>query len=386
MKQIRLVPLLLVAFLNETAYSMMWPLATIYINTILHKSLTVAGTGLMFFSAANVLGAMLAGKLYDRFNQFYLTLFGMAACLVVCLLGIVFTRWPSYVFVLTAFGLTTGWLNTAVNVYGTLFPKMSTTKIFNLIYLVLNVGLVVGTMLISEIFKKSVVPIFVLAAAIYLFSFLTQFFCFPKQRLEYQTQPVSKHATTHHLPTHHIKHLFAVNFLTLVIVWTMYSQWESNFSVYLIDNGFALRVYSLLWALNGVIIIAVQWLLTWRPQIIQNLYHRIVIGLVFLSISYFVTIMSTNIIFIYLGMILLTIGEAIYVPTVPVIIDQWTPPADKGHSQGLVNGFSSVGRALGPLFGGLVIDHSSFKVLFVVAGCSMVLMTIWNYWNNRQLV
>lgn len=385
MRQVRLVPLLGVAFFNETAYSMMWPLATIYINTILHKSLTVAGIALMFFSAANVLGAMVAGKMYDRFNQFYLTVGAMLACLAICIAGIWFTGWPNYALVLTAFGVTTGWLTTAVNVYGTLLPHISTTKAFNLIYLVLNVGLVLGTMLISEIFKKSVAPIFILAAVLYLLSLIIQIFCFPKQRLEYQVA-AAKHAnkTRKKHPQARVRQLFVVSFLTLVVMWTMYSQWESNFSVYLIDSGFALRVYSLLWALNGVIIILVQWLLTWRPQIIKNLDHRIVIGLLFLTISYFVTIASKQVALIYLGMILLTIGEAIYVPTVPVIIDQWTQPADKGRSQGWVSGFSSLGRAIGPVFGGLVIDHSSFQMLFIIAGVAMVVITLLNAWNIQH--
>ena len=81
-------------------------------------------------------------------------------------------------------------------------------------------------------------------------------------------------------------------------------------------------------------------------------------------------------------MILLTIGEAIYVPSVPVIIDNWSAPQIKGRNQGLVSGFSSIGRALGPLFGGFIIDHSSFRVLFIIAGIAMLIVTILNYLNN----
>ncbi|MBA1395201.1 MFS transporter, partial [Lactobacillus sp. XV13L] len=103
MKQVRLKPLMLVAFLNETAYSMMWPLATIYINTVLHKSLTVAGVALFWFSVANVIGSIAIGKLYDRYNQFGLTILGMALCALICTVGIWLDGWPAYPVILAVF-------------------------------------------------------------------------------------------------------------------------------------------------------------------------------------------------------------------------------------------------------------------------------------------
>ena len=382
MKRVRLRPLMIVAFLNETAYSMMWPLATIYLNTILHKSLTVTGTALFCFSVANVVGSVLMGKLYDQYNQFLLTITGMISCVLICLVGIWLDGWPAYPIILTIFGFTSGWLTTAINVYGTLISGQSTTQVFNKIYLVLNVGLVVGTMIISEIFQKSIAPIFIFATGIYAFSLIMLLCFFPRQRVKYPDRPVSRAKIERRQQKGPAPSLFTVSFLTLVVVWMMYSQWESNFSVYLLDMGFKLRVYSILWALNGAVIIIVQSLLTRFPKMIANLFDRVNIGLSFLAISYFITVASHQVIYIYLGMILLTIGEAIYVPSVPVIIDNWSAPRIKGRNQGLVSGFSSIGRALGPLFGGFIIDHSSFRVLFIIAGIAMLVVTILNYLNN----
>lgn len=382
MEQVRLRPLMIVAFLNETAYSMMWPLATIYLNTILHKSLTVTGTALFCFSIANVVGSVLMGKLYDQYNQFLLTITGMVSCVLICLVGIWLDGWPAYPIILTIFGFTSGWLTTSINVYGTLISDQSTTQVFNKIYLVLNVGLVVGTMIISEIFKKSIAPIFIFTTVIYAFAIIMLLCFFPRHRVNYPDRPVTRSRIVWHQQKGPAPSLFTLSFVTLVVVWMMYSQWESNFSVYLLDMGFKLRVYSILWALNGAVIIIVQSLLTRFPQMIANLFDRVNIGLIFLAISYFVTVISHQVIYIYLGMILLTIGEAIYIPSVPVIINDWSSTRIKGRNQGLVSGFSSIGRALGPLFGGVIIDHSSFRMLFIIAGISMLIVTILNYLNN----
>lgn len=382
MEQVRLRPLMIIAFLNETAYSMMWPLATIYLNTILHKSLTVTGTALFCFSIANVVGSVLMGKLYDQYNQFLLTITGMVSCVLICLVGIWLDGWPAYPIILTIFGFTSGWLTTSINVYGTLISDQSTTQVFNKIYLVLNVGLVVGTMIISEIFKKSIAPIFIFTTVIYAFAIIMLLCFFPRHRVNYPDRPVTRTRIEWHQQKGPAPSLFTLSFVTLVVVWMMYSQWESNFSVYLLDMGFKLRVYSILWALNGAVIIIVQSLLTRFPQMIANLFDRVNIGLIFLAISYFVTVISNQVIYIYLGMILLTIGEAIYIPSVPVIINDWSSTRIKARNQGLVSGFSSIGRALGPLFGGVIIDHSSFRMLFIIAGISMLIVTILNYLNN----
>lgn len=382
MEQVRLRPLMIIAFLNETAYSMMWPLATIYLNTILHKSLTVTGTALFCFSIANVVGSVLMGKLYDQYNQFLLTITGMVSCVLICLVGIWLDGWPAYPIILTIFGFTSGWLTTSINVYGTLISDQSTTQVFNKIYLVLNVGLVVGTMIISEIFKKSIAPIFIFTTVIYAFAIIMLLCFFPRHRVNYPDRPVTRSRIVWHQQKGPAPSLFTLSFVTLVVVWMMYSQWESNFSVYLLDMGFKLRVYSILWALNGAVIIIVQSLLTRFPQMIANLFDRVNIGLIFLAISYFVTVISNQVIYIYLGMILLTIGEAIYIPSVPVIINDWSSTRIKARNQGLVSGFSSIGRALGPLFGGVIIDHSSFRMLFIIAGISMLIVTILNYLNN----
>ncbi|NVY96252.1 MFS transporter [Lactobacillus sp. DCY120] len=382
MKTIRLKPLLLVAFLNETGYSMMWPLATIYINRILHQSLTTAGLALFIFSVANVCGSVIAGKLYDRFNQFYLTLAGFCGALASCGAGLIYSGWPDYVLVLSGLGLATGWLTTAVNVYGTLITGMSTSKVFNELYLVINVGLVLGTILISELFRKSLVPIFALMIGFYLISLVLGWLYFPRQKLTYASG-LATSASPKKPASLKISWTFGLCLVTLVIMWTMYTQWESNFSVYLLDRGFPLQVYSLLWTLNGIIIIIVQGVFAKWPRLMANLHQRIWWGLVLLTLSYFITVWRPQLFFIYGGMVLLTVGEALYIPSVPVVIDQESAPAVKGRNQGLINGFSSLGRALGPLFGGLVIDHASFQILFWLAGGLMLAVTIINGWSGQ---
>ncbi|MDT7034442.1 MFS transporter [Lactiplantibacillus pentosus] len=44
-----------------------------------------------------------------------------------------------------------------------------------------------------------------------------------------------------------------------------------------------------------------------------------------------------------------------------------SPISAKGRYQGLVQAFCALGRSLGPLFGGVIIDNWSYKALFLLA-------------------
>ena len=70
-------------------------------------------------------------------------------------------------------------------------------------------------------------------------------------------------------------------------------------------------------------------------------------------------------------MTVLTIGEATAFPTMPAIVNELSPVNIKGKYQGILNAFSSLGKAIGPLFGGILIELSSYRILFVVCAVAV---------------
>ena len=48
----------------------------------------------------------------------------------------------------------------------------------------------------------------------------------------------------------------------------------------------------------------------------------------------------------------------------------------KGKYQGILNAFSSLGKAIGPLFGGLMIEATSYHILFIICAISIFVMEI----------
>ena len=62
-----------------------------------------------------------------------------------------------------------------------------------------------------------------------------------------------------------------------------------------------------------------------------------------------------------------------------------------GRYQGLIQSWASAGRALGPLFGGLVIEMSSYTALFIIATSAVMLVLIgvivlWNILHGKLVM
>ncbi len=178
----------------------------------------------------------------------------------------------------------------------------------------------------------------------------------------------------------------------LLIFWLMYQQWSSNLSVYMTGLGIPLRNYSFLWTLNAALIVVIQLFLNWFNEHVNGIQiiYQILFGLVMVAISFLILITAHTYALFMIAMIALTTGEATASPAIPALVNDLTPREIKGRYQGFVNSWGSVGRALGPLFGGLIIDWLSYRSLFIIAAVGVfalvaVLIVVWIR-TRRRLV
>lgn len=64
-------------------------------------------------------------------------------------------------------------------------------------------------------------------------------------------------------------------------------------------------------------------------------------------------------------MIILTFGEMFVWPAVPTIANYLAPQGKQGQYQGVVNSASTVGKAFGPLIGGILVDTFNMSAMFI---------------------
>ncbi|KRN02671.1 major facilitator superfamily permease [Levilactobacillus senmaizukei DSM 21775 = NBRC 103853] len=379
MKEIKLRWLLLGALFSSIGMSFIWPLTTIYMHDRLGASLTRVGVILLMYSLANVVGSMLGGRLFDRTNPYYLTLGGVTISLVT-LAGLMINHgWPQFPIALVLLGFASGWTLTMVNSLGTTIHSRDGRYIFNMLYFAQNLGVVLGTAMVGFVYSISVTLLFGLAFSLFVifFGIVIAYYRAPAVMHRKAVEKTTEHV---HIAAPNLRIMF-IFFASLVVIWIMYEQWVSNLAVYMTGMGIPMKEYSLLWTLNAGLIVVFQACLNWLAHYFKNEYVLVYAGIFFVAMSFVTLIFAKDYLHFVLAMTILTLGEATAFPAIPSIVNTLTPEVVKGKYQGLANAWGAFGRAFGPLIGGIIIDHSSYTILFITAAIAILFMLVLTFFT-----
>ncbi len=261
-----------------------------------------------------------------------------------------------------------------VNSLATTIHSRDGRYIFNMLYFAENLGIVLGTAMVGFVYTTSITLLFGIAFGLFVGFLIVAIVCY-KVPAVVNRKVVTRAKTTVHIALPN-RRIMATFFISLVIIWTMYEQWASNLSVYMTGMGIPMKEYSLLWTLNAALIVVFQAGLNWLANYVSNLYVQVYAGIFFVALSFITLIFAKDYLHFVIAMVILTMGEATAFPAIPALVNDLTPTVVKGKYQGMANAWASVGKALGPLFGGLVIDHASYTVLFVVAAAANLIVLV----------
>lgn len=374
-ESIKIQWLMVGSFLANLGNACVWPLTTVYVNHQLHESLTVAGLVLLVYSGGNVFGSYLGGWLFDRFDPWKLMLISVLGTTLTMALLIFFNGWPAYPILLSVVGFMNGWVITTLNSYGTRVNNIDGRAVFNLLYFAQNLGMVFGTTIVGPIYQFSnnhVGPLFIITTVMFACFEGLVFFKYRLAKID-QLPRFKEEESAEEMPKANLVIIWTL-FIALSLTWAIYTQWSSNLSVYVTSMGISMTSYSMLWTINGILIVISQLILTRLTPYIKSPYHQVFVGLLTISCSFFLLLFAHSYIIFVLSIVVLTIGEATAFPTIPGIVNELSPTGAKGRYQGVLNSFASAGKAVGPLLGGMLIEATSYKVLFII--CFVVMLVI----------
>lgn len=378
-KEVSFIAVLLGAFFTSFGMSFIWPLTSVYLHDNLHISLTLVGLVLFFNSLASVIGNVVGGLGFDRRNPYYLMLAGGLVMTVTLIVLTLFHQAVPFAICLFFLGLAAGWNGTLVSALGATLKRFDGRYVFNMIYFVQNFGIVIGSSVVGFLYDWDLrLPFFVSTLISLGFLAVVLIGYHPLRNLKRATNERKTDKTKIKLPKMN-QYLMITLLSMLLITWTMYQQWGSNVSVYMTSLGIPFRYYSVLWTVNAGLILLIQFFIVRYGQYIKNHFMPIYIGILMFAFSFVVLSIAKQYYMFVCAMVLLTIGEALAFPQVPVIVNRITPEGVKGKYLGLVNSFGSAGRAISPLFGGLMIETFSYRTLFIVAVFFnlAILLVVW---------
>lgn len=379
----------LASLLNNTGAAFLWPLTTMYMHNYLHESLTTAGIVMLFISICMMAGNYLGGWLFDHWDQYKTAVLGVSLS-TLAIFALIFEHgWPWFAVLMMLNSFGDGMNMTIVNSYGALVSAHSSRYVFNYIYMAYNVGVVIGTLAVGVLLPISVVLVFSVAAVFYGLLMLVVIFALNVQvKLPAKAAAVKRSQATR---SHHrilvLIWLILINYTTIHL---SYSLWESVMAVHMTNMGIPFYAYSLLWTLNGVLIIVGQPLVNKLSPYIK-LSNQIMVGLLIFASSFLLLIFARSLWAFALDFVILTVGEMTSFAGLPAWISQLTTVNETGHYQGLLNITMSIGRAIGPLYGGFVIDQGNYQDLFVsvfllIAGTLLVVFGYLLHLRHQQRI
>jgi MFS family permease len=368
--------LIIGTFVNTVGNSFLWPLNSIYIHDHLGKSLTIAGFVLMLNSLAGVFGNLIGGFLFDKLGGYKAILIGVVLNLVAVSLLTIWHDWPQYVVFLTILGFSGGMVYPAIYaIAGSAWPQGG-RKAFNAIFLTNNVGVAIGPALAGIVADIQFDYVFVANLIAYVLFFvivLTTYKRFDSHGGATKSVVKDEQQSRNKAP------IVAISILSisLIVCWLSYSQWSATISSYTQELGMSLSQYSLLWTINGFMIVAVQPII--KPLVNyweKKIKHQLALGLFLMSMSFIVVHFAQDFKLFAAAMVILTFGEVFFTPVIPLIANKLAPPGQQGFYQGLVNSATTIGRMIGPIFGGVMVDIYGIQILMLILSVLIVLAII----------
>lgn len=375
--------------LNVTGSSFLWPINTIFMHEHLGKSLTIAGIVLLLNSGAGIIGNLTGGLLFDKLGGYRTIMLGVSISFTTSFLLIWFHDFWSYSILLVFMGFGMGIVFPSMYALAGTMWKEGGRKAFNRIYIAQNVGVALGAALGGLAASYSFTLSFISCSALSFLFFMIVIFGYKgideKESGSVQTVFSQKKRI-------HNKQAFLALLILCggyLLAWIGYVQWQSTIASYTQDLGVTLKMYSLLWTVNGLFIVLGQPLINvFLKKWLQSTTSQILVGYVIFIISFVIVGNAQDFSGFMIAMVVLTIGEMLVWPGVPSIAADLAPKGRAGFYQGIVNSTATGGRMLGPLFGGMIADIFNISILFQTIIGLMVLAFILTivYSRNRQSI
>lgn len=336
----------------------------------LGQSLTVAGTVLMFNAGAGIIGNLIGGKLFDRIGGYKTIIIGLTITMSSAfVLALLHSSMIAYVTLLICLGFGAGMMIPCMYAMaGAVWPEGG-RRPFNAMYVAQNVGVAAGAALGGLLASYRFDFVFFGNGIMYLSFFILAILFFRNLQ---SAKDISGSTTNVFEQTQQVEnkkrfHALLVLCIGFLICWIAYVQWQSTISVHTQNLGIPLTHYSILWTINGAMIVFCQpfikfFIVRW----VHSLKAQIYVGVAIFMVTYLVLSQAEIFTAFVTAMIILTIGEMFVWPAIPTIAHQLAPEGKAGFYQGIVNSVGTGGRLLGPFIGGVLADLFGMTILFYV--------------------
>lgn len=373
--------------ISVTGGSFLWPLNTIYIHNELGRSLAFAGVVLMLNQGATIVGNLIGGVLFDKYSPYKTIVYGTILSLIsATLLALFHSYILGYTIFLVLIGFGTGvtW-PIMFAMAGSLWPEGG-RRAFNAVYVAQNLGVAVGATIGGYVASISFNYIFIANASLFVVFLLFVMITFrgidEERDRQMHTTILQQKSSLKDRASFIALIILSLGFL---FIWLAYSQWQTTIASHTQDIGIPLEKYSMLWAVNGFLIVIGQPLIKWFTERVTSEHMQIYVGNLILFVSFVIAMFAKGFTVFVVAMTILTVGEMLVWPAIPSLANDLAPRGRAGFYQGFVNSVAAAGRMIGPVLGGVIVDYYNIEVLFYLILIIMIVPFLTTRFYNIGL-
>jgi predicted MFS family arabinose efflux permease len=179
---------------------------------------------------------------------------------------------------------------------------------------------------------------------------------------------------------------FLVFIVISILLFIVMGQMVSTLSVFTVDRvGFSFAQYGLLLTLNGLIVIFFQYPMTLALRRIAK-FRALILGSLLYAVGYLSLGWITQFGWALGAMAVITGGEIIHAPVSLSVVGELSPEDQRGRYMGLFGLSQTIGIAIGPLLGGILLDAfpSDLKLVWApIALIALIAAVGYYYWARR---
>jgi predicted MFS family arabinose efflux permease len=171
-----------------------------------------------------------------------------------------------------------------------------------------------------------------------------------------------------------------------LVLFVAVGQMGSTLSIYSVDIvHFSTTQFGLLLTLNGLIVVSFQYPVTLGLGRVAK-FRALILGSLLYGLGYLSLGWITQFGWALGAMAIITAGEMIFSPVALSVIGELSPENQRGRYMGLFGLSQTIGIAMGPLIGGVLIDAFSpdARLVWAPIGLVALIAAIGYYWWDRR--
>jgi MFS family permease len=376
-----------IQFFTAIGFSICTPFLSLYLYQDRGLSMALVGTILLAGGLCSAISQALGGALSDRFGRRPILLVGALVSVfsfsgLAALIGISAPVWAIAVVYIASRSILTTTRPVISAMVADFTSKERLTEAYGILRIGANMGWAAGPALGG--YLATFLPygwLFGIAPLTCGIVFLIIFFF-----IRESSHGMSKGVGFRSMFTIANDRPFLVFVVISILLFIVMGQMVSTLSIFtVVKLGFSLPQFGLLLTLNGLIVVFFQYPMTVALRRVAK-FRALILGSLLYVFGYLSLGWITQFGWALVAMAVITGGEIIHAPVSLSVIGELSPEDKRGRYMGLFGLSQTIGIAVGPLIGGVLIDAFPFnpELIWVpIALIAFIAAVGYYYWGRR---